>query len=194
MDQKGDIVGEEAAALLKTKKTEFQQASTALAVINNVNAWALDMRLNEKSLHARPRTDGAQHDRAQYPSLSGAYDALEKLNPDEIEKKQIANARKATQDYAKALEAWVAEYKRDAKSAALADFVKTMNRSGDTVSQMVDDYTLTKQAQFSRRSTSPCSSYWRYPRRPSAPGSARRATSSGGTSTSGKSWSSRSSS
>lgn len=55
----------------------------------------------------------------------------------------MANARKATQDYAKALEAWVAEYKRDAKSAALGDFLKTMNRSGDTVSQMVDDYTMT---------------------------------------------------
>ena len=48
MDQKGDIVSEEAAALLKTKKVEFQQASNALAVINNVNAWALDMRLHEK--------------------------------------------------------------------------------------------------------------------------------------------------
>jgi CHASE3 domain sensor protein len=49
MDEKGDIVSEEAAALLKTKKAEFQQASSALAVINNINAWALDMRLNEKT-------------------------------------------------------------------------------------------------------------------------------------------------
>jgi methyl-accepting chemotaxis protein len=150
MDQKGDIVGEEAAALLKTKKVEFQQASTALAVINNVNAWALDMRLNEKAYMLNHEQMALAAIERNVTSLLGAYDALEKLNPDETEKKQIANARKATQDYAKALEAWVGEYKRDAKGVALADFLKTMNRSGDTVSQMVDDYTLTKQAVFEK--------------------------------------------
>jgi methyl-accepting chemotaxis protein len=150
MDQKGDIVSEEAAALLKTKKAEFQQASNALAVINNINAWALDLRLNEKVYMLNREQMALNAIERNMTSLLGGYDGLEKLNPDETEKKQIANARKATQDYAKALEAWVAEYKRDANSAALADFLKTMNRSGDTVSQMVDDYTMTKQAVFEK--------------------------------------------
>jgi len=150
MDQKGDIVGDEAAALLKTKKVEFQQASNALAVINNINAWALDMRLNEKTFMLNHEQMALNAIERNITSLLGGYDGLEKLNPDETEKKMIANARKATQDYAKALEAWIAEYKRDAKSASLADFLKTMNRSGDTVSQMVDDYTMTKQAAFEK--------------------------------------------
>jgi methyl-accepting chemotaxis protein len=150
MDQKGDIVSEEAAALLKTKKAEFQQASNALAVINNINAWALDLRLNEKAYMLNHEQMALNAIERNMTSLLGGYDGLEKLNPDETEKKQIANARKATQDYAKALEAWVAEYKRDANSAALGDFLKTMNRSGDTVSQMVDDYTMTKQAVFEK--------------------------------------------
>jgi methyl-accepting chemotaxis protein len=150
MDQKGDIVSEETAALLKTKKVEFQQASSALAVINNVNAWALDTRLNEKTYMLNHEQMALNAIERNITSLFGGYDGLEKLNPDETEKKMIANAREATQDYEKAFKAWIAEYKRDAKSAALADFLKTMNRSGDTVSQMVDDYTMTKQAAFEK--------------------------------------------
>ncbi|MGE5257198.1 MAG: methyl-accepting chemotaxis protein [Hyphomicrobiales bacterium] len=150
MDQKGDIVSEEAAALLKAKRAEFQQASNALAIINNINAWALDMRLNEKTYMLNHESMAFNAVERNIANLLDAYGALEKLNPNETEKKQIANARKATQDYAKALGAWVAEYKRDAKSATLADFLKSMNRSGDTVSQMVDDYTLTKQADVEK--------------------------------------------
>jgi methyl-accepting chemotaxis protein len=146
MDQKGDIVSEKASALLKTKKVEFQQASNALAVINNVNAWALDMRLHEKIYMLNHEQMALNTIERNIASLLGAYDGLEKLNPDETEKKQIANARDATKEYEKALHAWLSEYTRDAKSAALADFLKTMNRSGDAVSQMVDDYTMTKQA------------------------------------------------
>jgi hypothetical protein len=150
MDEKGDIVGEEAAAMLKIKKAEFLQVSNALAVVNNINAWALDMRLNEKTYMLTHEQMAFNAIERNITSLLGAYDALEKLHPDETEKRMIANARKATQDYAKALEAWAAEYKRDAKSAALTDFLKTMNRSGDTVSQMVDDFILTKQTVFEK--------------------------------------------
>jgi methyl-accepting chemotaxis protein len=108
------------------------------------------MRLNEKTYMLSHEQMALHAIERNISSLLGGYDALEKLNPDETEKKQIANVRKATQDYAKALEAWVAEYKRDAKSATLADFLKAMNRSGDTVSQMVDDYILTKQADLEK--------------------------------------------
>jgi methyl-accepting chemotaxis protein len=146
MDEKGDIVGQEANALLKLKKGEFQIASNSLAVIHNVNAWALDMRLNEKAFmlsHDQMALTAIDRD---ITSLLSAYDAIEKLNPNDTEKKQIANARNATKEYQKALSAWVTEYNRDSKSEALGDLVKVMNRSGDTVSQMVDDYILTKQA------------------------------------------------
>jgi methyl-accepting chemotaxis protein len=150
LDEKGDLVGKEAEALLTAKKTEFQRVSNALAVLNNINAWSLDMRLNEKGYMLTREQMALSAMERDIQSLLGAYDALEKLNPDEVEKKQIANARQATNEYTKALQAWVAEIQRDAQSAALAGFLKIMNRSGDTVSQMVDDYTLTKQAQFER--------------------------------------------
>ncbi len=150
LDEKGDLVGKEAETLLNAKKAEFQRASNALAVLNNINAWSLDMRLNEKGYMLDREQMALNAIERDIQSLLGAYDALDKLSPDEVEKKQIANARQATNEYAKALQAWVAEVQRDAKSAELAGFVKTMNRSGDTVSQMVDDYTLTKQAQFDK--------------------------------------------
>ncbi len=150
LDEKGDLVGKETEALLNAKKAEFQRASNALAVLNNINAWSLDMRLNEKGYMLDREQMALNAIERDIQSLLGAYDALDKLSPDEVEKKQIANARQATNEYAKALQAWVAEVQRDAKSAELAGFVKTMNRSGDTVSQMVDDYTLTKQAQFDK--------------------------------------------
>jgi methyl-accepting chemotaxis protein len=150
LDEKGDLVGKEAEGLLTAKKAEFQRAGDALAILGNINAWALDMRLHEKSYMLTHDTMALNTVERDLQSLLSASESLEKLNPDEIEKKQIANARQATQEYAKALQAWVAEYQRDPQSAALEGFVKTMNRSGDTVSQMVDDYTLTKQAQYDK--------------------------------------------
>ncbi|MDO8941817.1 MAG: methyl-accepting chemotaxis protein, partial [Desulfobacterales bacterium] len=58
MDQKGDIVSEEAAALLKTKKVEFQQASNALAVINNINAWAKNDSELRQTILPKMKQDG----------------------------------------------------------------------------------------------------------------------------------------
>ena len=148
--KRANIVSEEAAALLKTKKVEVPASEQRSGGYQQRQCLGVGHAVERKDLHAQPRTDGTHCHRAQCHQPLGRLRRPGKAEPGRDRKKQIANARKATQDYAKALEAWIAEYKRDAKSAALVDFLKTMNRSGDMVSQMVDDYILTKQAVFEK--------------------------------------------
>jgi methyl-accepting chemotaxis protein len=145
MDEKGSAVGREADAFMDAKKADYIEAKDALAIVNNINAWVLEMRFQEKSYMLDQSQLHISAIERNIASLLKACDALEKLHPNETEKKQINNARVATQEYLKAVKAWVAEYKLDPQSAALADYAKIMNRSGDTVSQMVDDYLLPKQ-------------------------------------------------
>ena len=90
--------------------------------LQQFNAWVLDMRLNEKGYMLSREQLALSDIEGNILNLLGGYDGLEKLNPDDAEKKQVADPRDATQEYANARAAWVAEHKRDAKSAVLAEF------------------------------------------------------------------------
>jgi methyl-accepting chemotaxis protein len=150
MDEKGMAANGEADAFMDAKKAEYSDAKNALAVANSINAWALEMRFHEKSYMLTQAKQHVGTMERNVASLLKAFDVLDKLRPDETEKKQIVIARAAAQEYLKAVRAWVEEYKLDAQSTALADYSKIMNRSGDTVSQLVDDYMLPKQAAVDR--------------------------------------------
>jgi methyl-accepting chemotaxis protein len=145
MDEKGARVDEEADGFMVSKRAEYLDAKNALAIVNNINAWVLEMRFHEKDYMLAHNQQQVQAIERLLKSLLGAYEGLDKLHPDETEKKQISSARAATQDYAKAVRAWVAEYRSDPQSTALSELSKMMNRSGDTVAQMVDDYMIPKQ-------------------------------------------------
>jgi methyl-accepting chemotaxis protein len=146
MDEKGLAVDKEADAFMEAKKIQYVEAKDALAIVNNMNAWVLEIRMNEKAYMLNQNQQSFSTIERNIGQLLGSYDALEKLHPDETEKKQLANAGIATREYFKAAQAWMAEYRRDTQSASLAEFTKTMNRSGDTLSQMIDDYMMPKQA------------------------------------------------
>ncbi|HBD08600.1 MAG TPA: hypothetical protein DCZ69_10085 [Syntrophobacteraceae bacterium] len=150
MDAKGTEVDEEADAFMLAMKNDYLEAKNALAVVNNINALVLDTRYQEKSYmldHDKGRVATIERN---VKSILQACDELDKLHPDSTERKQIANVREAIQEYLKAALAWVEAYQRDSQDSSLAGFAKTMNRSGDTVSQVVEDYTLVKQGAVER--------------------------------------------
>jgi methyl-accepting chemotaxis protein len=146
MDEKGAAVEKEANALMEAKKTEYLEAKDTLAIANNINALTLEIRLNEKAYMLEQKKLYLTAIERNTASLAQSFGQLENLHPSETEKKQIANARSAIQEYGKAIQAWVDEYQRDAQSTTLAEFYKVMNRAGDTLSQILEEYILVKQA------------------------------------------------
>lgn len=146
MDEKGALVRTVANELMESKKGEYTDAKNALAIINNVNAWALDMRLSEKSFALEQNPQHLNAIKRNLQSLMKAFEQLEKLKPNETERKQIGNARAAAEDYGKAILAWAEGLKQGGDEEALKANLKIMNRAGDTLSQVVEDYTLVKQA------------------------------------------------
>jgi methyl-accepting chemotaxis protein len=150
MNEKGTVVDVEANAFMTAKKNEYLEAKNALAIVNNINAWTLEIRLSEKSYQLDPKQHHQQAIERNIGSLLKAFDALDKLHPNATEAKLIGSARNATLEYQKAVKAWMTEYQRDPGGEALGEFVKTMNRSGDTVSQAVDDYMIPKQGMVDR--------------------------------------------
>jgi methyl-accepting chemotaxis protein len=150
LDEKGAIVDAEADAFMTAKKNEYLEAKNALAIVNNINAWTLEMRVSEKSYLLDQKQLHQQAIERNINNLLKAFDALDKLHPNSTEVKLIGLARKATLEYQKAVKEWAAEYQRDRESGTLSELVKTMNRSGDTVSQAVDDYMIPKQGAVDR--------------------------------------------
>ena len=150
MDAKGTLVGNEATAYMASKKTEYLEAKTALAVVNQINALALETRMNEKAymlLKEQKYFDTIQKNIAE---LLNCYDQLEKLHPEAAEQKQITDARKATNDYFDAAKKWVSEQKIGAKSTQLADLAKTMDHCGEIVGGAAADYLKAKEAKVNK--------------------------------------------
>lgn len=154
MDEKGDAVGKEADSFMEAKKSQYIEAKDALAIANNINSSALEMRLDEKSYVL---TRNKQHIKAigrDIGTILKSCDQLEKQHLEDTEKKQIANIRGAIQEYQAVLPTWVSELESDAQATASSESTKIMNRSGDTVSQMVEDYILTKQGAVEKTAAS----------------------------------------
>ena len=104
---KGDLVTTEADAYLAAKNTEYMDAKNALAIVNSINALAFETRMNEKAYMLYKEQKYFDVISKNITALLASYDQLEKLRPDATEQKQIADARKATQDYFEAAKNWV---------------------------------------------------------------------------------------
>ena len=104
---KGQLVGTEADAYMAAKNTEYLDAKNALAIVNRINALAFATRMNEKAYMLYKDQKYFEVIAKNIAALLTNYDQLEKLKPDAAEQKQIADARKATQDYFDAAKKWV---------------------------------------------------------------------------------------
>jgi methyl-accepting chemotaxis protein len=142
MDAKGDLVGGEAGGYMASKKTEYMEAKDALAIVNRINALALETRMNEKGYMIYKDQKYFDVIQRNVTALSECYADLEKLHPDEAEKKQIADARKATQDYFEAARAWVASEKKCSEDN------KVLAEKGNLVGSEADAYMASKQTEY----------------------------------------------
>jgi methyl-accepting chemotaxis protein len=117
MNAKGSLVGDEATAYMASKKAEYLEADKARAIVNDINATALDTRLNAQKYMLHKEQKYFDNIEKCIGELLGWYDELEKLHPDAAEQKQIVDARKATKDYFDAAKKWVEVQKATAAAA-----------------------------------------------------------------------------
>jgi methyl-accepting chemotaxis protein len=150
MESKGTLVGNEAGAYMASKKTEYMEAKEALAIVNRINALALETRMSEKAYMFDKELRHFEVAQKNIAELLRCYDQLEKLHPDTAEQKQITDARKATTDYFDAATKCVAEQKSNANSSHLADWAKTLDRCGEIVGRAADDYLKAKEAKVNK--------------------------------------------
>jgi methyl-accepting chemotaxis protein len=107
MTTKGLAVGAEADAYMAAKNTEYMEAKNALAIVNRIAVLAFETRMNAKAYMLYKEQKYFDGITKNIGLLLEDYDRLEKLHPDATEQKQIADARKATQDYYEDAKKWV---------------------------------------------------------------------------------------
>ena len=121
MTAKGLAVQVEAEAYMTAKEKEYNDAKTALAVVNDVRANALEARLNANKYMLHQDAKVFEVCEKHIAELLKCYDQLEKLNPDAAEQKQIADARQATKQYHEAARKWVDLQKGTAQATAVME-------------------------------------------------------------------------
>jgi methyl-accepting chemotaxis protein len=146
MADKGNLVGHEATAYMAAKQSEYLEAKNALAVVNRINALALETRMNEKAYMIYKDQKYFDVIAKNITSLLAAYDELDKIHPDSKEQQQISDARQATKAYFDSAKAWVAEYQKDANSSQLGDLAKEMDETGNIVGKAAAEYLAAKES------------------------------------------------
>ncbi len=150
MNDTGQAVSKEARGYVKVKKGEYLEAADALAVVNCINAVALQTRMGVKAYmlsKEQRHADVLRMVDQNIAVLLESYDKLEKLNPNAAEQKQIADARQESQRYLEMAKTWVKELERDADSTQLAELAKSMDKAGSIVSRAAAGYLEAKQVQ-----------------------------------------------
>ena len=144
----------EADAYASAKKAEYKEAAAALQAVNLINAGTPKMRLHVRMymLYKQLReVDLAEEAAGQ---LFKQYELLEKMHPDNVEQKQIGDARDATKKYLEAFKKWVAAEQQDSKSPQLAELVTIQNEQGQIAIKATEDYLAAKVAQVDKVSES----------------------------------------
>jgi hypothetical protein len=111
MAAKGTAVTTEADAYMAAKNAEYKEAKNALALVNRIAALAFETRMNAKAYMLYKQPKYFEVITKDIALLQDCYDQLEKLHPDATEQKQIAEARKATQDYYADAQKWAEVHK-----------------------------------------------------------------------------------
>ena len=142
MNARGQLVGDEASGYMGAKKNEYMEAKNALAIVNNINALALETRMNEKGYMLYKEQKYFDVISKNIADLLQCYNNLEKLHPDAAEQKQIADARKATQDYFAAAKSWVEVQKATVAAEAVMEkaYTGVMNTYAEFREDKQKDY------------------------------------------------------
>jgi len=150
MNDTGQAVSKEARAYMKVKEAEYMEAKNALAIVNHINALALETRMSVTAyMLAKDQrySDVFSVVEKNIAALLESYDELEKLHPDNVEQEQIATARKGTREYFDTARKWIDELERDAESEELGELAKTMDEVGAAVSDVAASYLEAKEGK-----------------------------------------------
>ena len=147
MNDKGELVGNEASGYLASKKAEYLDARKALVIVNSINKLISDVRMNERSYMLEKEQGYFEFIEEHTLRLLTLYDDLETLHPDSTEEKQILEARRATSEYLAAARAWAAEQKKENASDKLAELARKLEESGTAVSKCAAEYLAAKQVR-----------------------------------------------
>lgn len=142
MNTKGTAVTGEANAYMASKRSEYMDGKNALGIVNDIKALAFETRMNEKAYMIYKEQKYFDVIDKNIKALLANYDALEKLNPDATEKKQITDARKATQDYFEAAKSWVANQSNNTLSEI------SMNTKGEFLVKEADSSMTDKKSDL----------------------------------------------
>ena len=141
MDAKGELVAKEVGAGLGAKGTSYLEAKKALALVNRIQALALETRLGEKSFRLTKDPQLLETIGKNLTELLQGCAELEKLHPDAAELPQIAATRLAAQDYHAAVKAWAEGETKGAGDAQMW-FAK-----GEALTVETDAYWAARQAE-----------------------------------------------
>jgi methyl-accepting chemotaxis protein len=151
MTAKGTLVGDEAAAYMASKKTEYMEAKEALAIVNKIESLGWQTRYYHRKMEKDNGSKDLDAIVKNCQTLVGYYDGLEKMRPDAEEKQWITDARKATQAYADTATQEFEEHKCDAKSDTLAQVRKQNSEAGNAIVKIASDYLAAEEAKVNRR-------------------------------------------
>ncbi|MBN2582876.1 MAG: hypothetical protein JXL80_07375, partial [Planctomycetes bacterium] len=147
MSAKGRDVSVEARAYLADKRAEYDEATQSLALANLVNATTYKARMNMLGYMAYKKDSYFENVEQCLNQLLEYYDRLETMHPDEQERKQLADARKATQQYLVSARAWRDQDKQDANSERLGQLLQDMIDKGSLVLRCAEEYLGRKETR-----------------------------------------------
>ena len=147
MSAKGQAVSIEARAYLADKRAEYEEATRALALANVVNATTFKARMNMLGYMAYKTDAYFQGVELCLGQLLEFYTQLETMHPSDEERKQIAAARKATQQYLASARAWRDEDRRDSSSERLKELLQDMIDKGTLVLNCAGEYLAQKETR-----------------------------------------------
>jgi methyl-accepting chemotaxis protein len=150
MDEKGKELDSVVQEFMEAKKQEFADGFESLSLVNEVRGLVLEARFREKRYQGTQDKLDFQAVERNVKAARERLSQLGKLRPSQVEAKQIAQADKALEDYLRAFMSWANEFSESSREEVLEELAKDMNRSGDLVDQLTDEYNRAKQPAVER--------------------------------------------
>ncbi len=150
MGAKGVSVGKEADNYMASKKTEYLEAKTALAIVNKIVNCVWEMRYSRQKLNVEKDKKYVEYVAKMADIIEKYCDELGKLHPDETEKQQIAAAIKTAKSYSEVTAKYAEELLKNASSEAVVALDKANSEAGTSLIKTANEYLNAKQAKVDK--------------------------------------------
>ncbi len=150
MVDKGVTVQGEADAYLITKKAEYLKAKDELALVNKIDGLAWQLRWTRQHLKNGKDAKWLNPMATHVQAVHTCFDRLDKLGPNSEERRQIAQAKKAAQDYLDISRKHFEGTNRNENAAVLAEIDAQTSVAGDAISRIAGDYLKAKEEEVAK--------------------------------------------